>query len=190
MAAMPGEKKGTVYERKIPWWRAPYAASFSAGNFDFMVVTCHIQWGTTAGRIKELEEFASWIKLKASQKNLEDKDIIVTGDFNLSSKRMLDVLLSSGLQVPAALRKEKFGTNLAKTNHYDQILHLCRYPDSYINKGGTIDFYTGGTEVLFAGLSKEAFTHQLSDHLPLWVQINTDNDAFQLDQVIKARKNV
>jgi endonuclease/exonuclease/phosphatase family metal-dependent hydrolase len=189
MVALPGEKVGTEYTRSIPWWRAPYAASFSAGNFDFVVVTCHIQWGTAAGRQNELKKFADWIQIKAAQKYLEDKDILVTGDFNLSSRTMLQTLLSSGLQVPSALRKAQYGTNLAQNKRYDQILHLCRYPDSFMNEGGTIDFFTGGTEALFPGISKEAFTHQLSDHLPLWVQIDTDNDAFQLDQIIKAKKS-
>ena len=38
------------------------------------------------------------------------------------------------------------------------------------------------------GMEKSASTYQLSDHLPLSVQINTDNDADQLRQLIQARK--
>lgn len=139
--------------------------------------------------MKELREFANWVKLKSEHKHLEDKDIIVTGDFNLETKPMFDALYSKGLEIPSGLKKSEFGTNLAKDKRYDQILHLSRYPDSFMNKGGFLDFYTGGTEVLFPGMEKEAFTYQLSDHLPLWVQIDTDNDAYQLDQVIKARKD-
>ena len=32
---------------------------------------------------------------------------------------------------------------------------------------------------------KLAFTFLMSDHLPLWVQINTDNDNFVLEQISK-----
>lgn len=39
-------------------------------------------------------------------------------------------------------------------------------------------------------VGKDAFTYELSDHLPLWVQINTDNDGHQLDQIIKVKKEV
>ena len=41
--------------------------------------------------------------------------------------------------------------------------------------GGTIDFYTGGIAKLFPGegLGKREFTYELSDHLPLWVQVAT-----------------
>jgi hypothetical protein len=82
----------------------------------------------------------------------------------------------------------EFGTNLARNKRYDQILHMDRYPASFMNKGGVLDFYTGGTSKLFPGMSKEDFTYQLSDHLPLWTQINTDNDSAELDQIIKVKK--
>jgi endonuclease/exonuclease/phosphatase family metal-dependent hydrolase len=189
VASLPRKKNKTEYQPTFSWWRHPYLASFSAGNYDFLIATCHIQWGTAEGRLKELREFARWVRLKADHPHLEDKDIIVTGDFNVSKPAMMQALLSTGLQVPHALRKGDFGTNLAKKKRYDQILHMCRYPDSFIDKGGVIDFYTGGTGTLFPGLSKAAFTHQLSDHLPLWVQIDVDNDAFQLDQIIKSKKD-
>jgi endonuclease/exonuclease/phosphatase family metal-dependent hydrolase len=184
----PRKKSGTEYKPEFSWWRTPYMASFSAGNFDFVIITAHIQWGTAEGRLKELKSFSSWVKLKSNQKTLEDKDILVTGDFNIETPAMYDALVGQDLHVPSALKKKEFGTNLARDKRYDQILHLQRYPDSFMNKGGILDFYTGGTSVLLPGVSKQDFTFQLSDHLPLWVQINTNNDGFQLDQLIRARK--
>ena len=38
---------------------------------------------------------------------------------------------------------------------------------------------------LFKDLTKSEFTYQLSDHLPLWVQINTDTDEQKLEQLIQ-----
>jgi hypothetical protein len=35
-------------------------------------------------------------------------------------------------------------------------------------------------------LTKEKFTFQLSDHLPLWMQIKTDIDGQKLDEIIQA----
>ena len=184
----PRKKSGTEYVPEFNWWRVPYMASFSAGSFDFIVITAHIQWGTAAGRLKELEEFATWVELKSRQKNLEDKDILVTGDFNIESPKMLDLLTAKGLMLPAGLKKQAFGTNLAKNKRYDQILHLPRYPESFMNTAGVLDFYSGGIDVLFPGMSETDFTFQLSDHLPLWAQINTDTDGFKLDQIIRAGK--
>ena len=187
VANLPRKKDGTEYKPVFNWWRQPYMASFAAGNFDFVVVTAHIQWGTTEGRTKELEQFAEWARLKATSEHLEDKDFIITGDFNLESRAMVKVLTSKGLGVPTAFRKGEFGTNLARDKRYDQILHMDRYPESFMNTGGVLDFYTGGTGKLFPGISKEDFTYQVSDHLPLWTQINTDNDSAALDQIIRAK---
>jgi hypothetical protein len=33
-------------------------------------------------------------------------------------------------------------------------------------------------------MSKREFTYELSDHLPLWVQLNIDTEAEQLNQLI------
>lgn len=170
--------------------------SFSAGNFDFVMVSAHIRWGDSqTARTAEIWSFAEWLDLKRRQKHVEDKDFIVTGDFNIESPAMYEALTSKGLAAPAGLRKGAFGTNLARDKRYDQILHYPIYDDSFMNKGGVLDFYTGGTTMLintttlFPGMSKDDVTYQLSDHLPLWVQINTDNDAHHLDQIIRAKRD-
>lgn len=49
-----------------------------------------------------------------------------------------------------------------------------------------MDFYAGSHKELFAGLDKTEFTYQMSDHLPLWIQVNTDIDERQLDQIVQA----
>lgn len=136
----------------------------------------------------EIQSFSDWVDLKRRQKHVEDRDFFVTGDFNIETAAMYSALTSKGFVAPAALRKAEYGTNLAKDKRYDQILHFPIYDDSFMNKGGVLDFYTGGTSALFPGMSKDDFTYQMSDHLPLWVQINTDNDGHQLDQIIRAKK--
>ena len=52
----PRKKNKTTgqYVPKFNWWRKPYMASFKAGNFDFVMLAVHLQWGTTAGRKEEL----------------------------------------------------------------------------------------------------------------------------------------
>ncbi len=56
------------------------------------------------------------------------------------------------------------------------------------NVGGVVDFYIDDAHIkkLFpAGLTKEKFTFQLSDHLPLWLQIKTDIEGFKFDEIIQ-----
>jgi len=42
---------------------------------------------------------------------------------------------------------------------------------------------------LFPGqkLTKDKFTYQISDHLPLWIQLNTDTEGEKLDQIVNPR---
>jgi hypothetical protein len=40
-------------------------------------------------------------------------------------------------------------------------------------------------ELFPGGMSKLDFTFQMSDHLPLWIQINTDIDGHELQQIVQ-----
>lgn len=188
-AQPPRFKQGTEYLSKISWWRAPYMGSFSSGNFDFVCLTTHIRWGDTeANRLVELDALAQWVADKAAEPTAEDKDIIVMGDFNIPSETsdLFKAITSKGLMVPDKLLKADLGSNLEKNKRYDQILHRPIYDESFCNAGGVVDFYQGDYKKLFPNLkTKQAFTYQLSDHLPLWMQINTDTDVQQLEQLIR-----
>ena len=187
-ANAPRTKKGKEYLADLSWWRSPYMASFRSGNFDFVVITAHIRWGDKeTDRIGELSMLAEWVEAKRQEKHCEDKDLIVMGDFNVPSTdgALFKALTSHGLQIPSALRKLKFGSNLEKNKRYDQILHYATYPENFTNAGGVVDFYQGDIDPLFPGMSKADFTYQMSDHLPLWMQINTDIDKELLNQIIQ-----
>ena len=177
--------------KKITWWRSPYMASFRAGNFDFILITAHIRWGSSeAERVEPLRELAAWIDKRRREKHVVDKDIILMGDFNISSKRQatFKAITSKGLRLPGGLREPKdgFGANLDKSKRYDQILHYPTHESLYTGRGGVLDFYAGNHSPLFPDVSmtKTEFTYQLSDHLPLWVQLDTDNDDVLLDQIL------
>ena len=187
-ANAPRTKVGELFLPKFDWWREPFMASFSAGNFDFVLLAAHAQWGTPAGRVVELKSLADWVDLKKKEKTCEDKDLIVVGDFNIDTPDQLAALTSKGLQMPTALKGKTYGTNLAQDKRYDQILHYPDYPQNFSNQAGVVDFYSGGTKDLFPDLDKTAFTFQMSDHLPLWMQINTDIEGEKLDEIIRAGK--
>lgn len=181
------------WESDFSWWRSPYMASFSAGNFDFVLIAAHIRWADgKKARIAPLKLLAEWIEKRRNEKHGVDKDIILLGDFNIpkTDDALFKALTNSGLRVPKALRGKTHGSNLAKTKHYDQILHYPVHSVCFTDNAGVLDFYRGNVSKLYPGrrMSKRAFTYQLSDHLPLWIQLNTDTDEEQLDQIIKARR--
>ncbi len=189
-ANAPRTKRGFEYLPETSFWRSPYMASFKAGSFDFVVLTTHIRWGDSVeARRVEIEMLADWIEAKRLEKTNEDKDLIVMGDFNIPSRTdaLFKAITKHGLQVPKALLGAH-GTNLEKDKRYDQILHYPIYPENFTQTGGELDFYgdeTGIKELFPAGLTKEKFTYQLSDHLPLWMQLNTDIEGQKLEQIIQ-----
>jgi hypothetical protein len=84
------------------------------------------------------------------------------------------------------------GSNLTFNARYDQILHRATIPENFTNKGGALDFYIddASIEALFPAqdYSREKFTYQMSDHLPIWIQVKTDIDDFRLYQLVQDSK--
>jgi hypothetical protein len=132
---------------------------------------------------------AEWVERKRQSEYGEDRDIFVMGDFNIPNTDgpAFEAISEHGLVLPDAIRKASHGSNLEKNKRYDQILHLPQYGENFINSGGILDFYKGSHKPLFPQLDKNAFTYQLSDHLPLWVQVNTEITDQRLHQIIQSK---
>lgn len=64
----------------------PYRASFTSGNFDFIVITAHIQWVTAGGRELELRQLAPCVDESRPAAHAVDPDILVMGDFNIPDR--------------------------------------------------------------------------------------------------------
>ncbi len=198
----PRKKSTTEFLANQSFWRAPYMCSFRAGNFDFIAIATHTRWGDgLEGRKAELQMLADWIDTRFKRKYVEDHDLIVMGDFNVPKigDELFQALTSRGLQIPQSLLELKAGdqvlkgTNLGKTARYDQILHLPTMKNRFSDRGGTLDFFKSDADIktLFPGknYTRVQFSFQLSDHLPLWVQINTDIDGERLEQIVQDSKS-
>ena len=179
------------YEPRFTWWRAPYIASFRSGNFDFVIVTVHLRWGSgEAERLVPLKELAKWARKRSKDGRGFDRDILVVGDMNIPSRdsELFEVVRRYGLRLPHALAElgeSDAATNLSRKATYDQILHHATNSDRFTDEAGVLDFYMGDYEALYPELdSRRDFTYQLSDHLPLWVQLDTWIEDEQLDAVL------
>lgn len=163
------------YELLKSWYRRPYAASFEAGNFDFTFVLVHMRWGQgVASRVGEWSMLTDWIERRASAKGVIDKDIIVAGDFNITSydSKQIRILTKSGWQLPPDMQANVAGTNLRKNRPYDLFLYNPAETRSLTGNVGVLDFAAGGLKTLFPDLTKNQATYQLSDHLPLWLELD------------------
>lgn len=195
-AGAPREKNAAgEYVSKITFWRSPFLVSFQAGNFDFILLSAHIRWGDTeASRAKELSLLAEWVHKRVDERCGWDKDIIVMGDFNIPSLEspLYKAVCSEGLEMVDALAKQDVGSNLEKNKRYDQILHYRTFTSAFTESGGVLDFFINEESIPKLYVedppTKRAFTDEMSDHLPIWVQLKTDTDAERLDQIIAKSK--
>ena len=195
--AQPDRKKvNAQYLSEQSWWRAPYMASFKAGNFDFIMLAMHARWGKTAkGRQDELRTLGDWIgeRWGDDADSVFDQDLIVVGDFNIP--RVDDdyykaLTANSKLQMPKALEAVNDTAVSSGNRRYDQILHRTKNVISYADHGGIVDFASGGLlKKLFegTGVRDDKLTYELSDHFPLWIQLKTDDELYQLDSIIANR---
>ena len=192
--ADPPRKRGAEgrYESSFTWWRAPYIASFRAGNFDFVIVTVHLRWGSgEKERLIPLRELAKWAKKGSQDEGGFDRDILVVGDMNIPSRdsELFKAVRRYGLKLPESLSKKgrtEAGTNLSRRATYDQILHRATNPERFTDEGGVVDFYMGDYSALYPEIdSLHEFTFELSDHLPLWIQLDTWIEDEQLDSMLE-----
>ncbi len=185
----PRKKKGDEYLPERSWWRKPFMASFRSGNFDFVVLTTHVRWGKVASkRAIELGMLADYVHARTVKDTAIDRDVIVMGDFNIPKidSPLYEAVTARGLVMPKSLAGIT-GSNLGRNMRYDQILHNPVYTKSITDKGGVLDFIGDGWGALYPEARKpfdDAYTYQLSDHLPLWVMVDTDTDGEQLDQIL------
>lgn len=182
------DKKTGEYLPKVTWWRSPYMASFRAGSFDFVMIAAHIRWGAgDKARIAPLTAMADWINKRRKQKHNVDDDIILVGDFNIPKEDdpLFKAITKRGLRIPENLRGAH-GSNLKRDKRYDQILYHADNTQAFTGEAGVLDFYAKDFRPLYPGVqkTKTQFTYELSDHLPLWAELDVDNDDEVVDQIL------
>lgn len=190
--------KKTIEEEEIQFARTPFMIALQAGWFKFNLCTVHIYYGAASGlkldrRIDEIKKIA---KFFSKRQDKEREDYILLGDFNIVSPEheTMAALEKEKFRVPEDLKKEK--TNLKGDKHYDQIALKVKDKRLEIGKSGVLHFnesvfrnqdfqaYSGKMpKTNVQGLSvpqKRKYyrdkwrTWQMSDHLPMWVELKVD----------------
>ena len=154
--------------------RTPYAVSFLSAGQTFILVTLHVDYGSSQERIDELRAIAEWLSGWAEQEEEWNHNLIALGDFNIDRRGdpLYDAFTSTGLTpAPGLSDVPRTIFQSGKEKFYDQI---AWFEDA--SKGplltlacttaGTFDFvpvFPGATDLV-------SLSWKISDHYPLWVE--------------------
>ncbi|MEL6720571.1 MAG: endonuclease/exonuclease/phosphatase family protein [Bacteroidota bacterium] len=202
-----GETK-TVYQAVDQIWRTPLICGFQAGWAKFMLCSVHVQWGTSTSnspeRIQEIEHIAKFLKNRTEDETAWARKLILLGDFNIFSTddQTYQVLENHEFICPPPVFNAITNTGKQKRS-YDQILLRERKNRLEVQDGGTFKFFDyvfkEDEEATYRPLMlkpnsngevyssyKQWRTHQISDHLPLWVELRIDyTDEYLNDKLLE-----
>jgi endonuclease/exonuclease/phosphatase family metal-dependent hydrolase len=152
-----GSAKLIVGPETVVFDRVPFAASFRAGNFDFMLVTVHLSFADHARRAAEATALAGLARRMVESGS--EKDLIVLGDFNEQRQRPnLGLFERDGW-----MKLNRDATNLGSSEVYDNLLIDRRFTGEWTGVAGTWRF----DEMDYANDDKAA-SELVSDHRPAW----------------------
>jgi len=185
-------------------YRTPYLAAFQAGWFKFMLSTVHILYGRDKAeppeRIQEISSVARFLRDRANHPDAWSPNLVLLGDFNIYARDDLtfSAIEDADFSVPEALQ-EIPGSNVRRDRFYDQIAFSTHARAAVeCSAAGVFDYYEcvfrDEDEATYVPLMGEAYTttsrgtpredpgdyyrqwrtYQMSDHLPMWVELRVD----------------
>ena len=185
----------------VPFDRNPFIGSFSSGKFDFVLANVHLYFGKFqdskkkeerkkyARRVLEIHALARWAGRRKDKSATYDKDIILIGDMNVPSmdpaESTYKELVNYGWR-PADYTTKTGGSNLGNDKTYDQMAFAPTIPSTRIMGLGVFDFDKAAFKPLWekllkkmpkskaVGLFNRHMKHHISDHRPLWVELDVN----------------
>ena len=195
--------------------RTPFLVAFQAGWFRFNLCTVHIYYGAESGaalrrRIAEIRTLVDFFARRQDAEstlvgNLQQaENYILLGDFNVVSPEheTMTALKRRGFIVPEQIDAHRMPT---RDHFYDQIAVRAKDPRFRVLDGGIVDLFGD----VFTDADLPTYQHlvpaspknrsllrryqywrtsQLSDHQPLWVQVQTDFSDTYLKEVLATQR--
>ncbi|MBC8138919.1 MAG: endonuclease/exonuclease/phosphatase family protein [Fibrella sp.] len=176
----------------IQFARTPYIVSFQCGWFKFDLCSTHLYYGQASGekyerRVREIQLFSQFMTERAVRTGA---NTFILGDFNVVGPNdpTWDALYAGKFTVPESIKG--IATNVDESKHYDQIaFHSVRNEvsiatnDNGRESAGTFRIFDHvfDQEGDYTDLAKNVngdfrkwSTWQMSDHMPLWIELKTD----------------
>ncbi|MCL1976529.1 MAG: endonuclease/exonuclease/phosphatase family protein [Candidatus Bathyarchaeota archaeon] len=190
-------------DKNLQFARTPFCVAFQAGWFRFILTTVHIYYGTAKNDDpRRIEEIKSIVKFLSTRATKEGENYILLGDFNIfnTSDTTMKALTSNGFYIPDDIREHP--SDLGQSKHYDQIAFKLKIDTNMTvfsegkQHAGTFNYSETVYQPQDLNLYREYFdekyvkgktekeiekyyltnwrTFEMSDHLPLWIELKVD----------------
>jgi endonuclease/exonuclease/phosphatase family metal-dependent hydrolase len=191
--------------------RTPFIVGFRTGWFKFTICTTHIYYGKSVAddpqRIQEIRLLATHLAKTVTKQQAWAKNMILLGDFNIFdvTDETFKALTGAGFQIHRDLMTAR--SNAGRSKHYDQIAFIAPELKDRLEecKAGVFDFY----EHVYREADAEAYaadvpataggkpgryrdwrTYQMSDHLPMWIELRVDFSPEYLTRIAEGEHAV
>ena len=183
-----------------PFDRNPFIGSFEAGKLTFTLVNVHMYFGKFqnsrkkeerkkyARRVLEIYALSRWADRRFDSATCYDRDILLLGDMNVpamdKTESTYKELVGFGWK-PVDYTTKTGGSNLGNDKTYDQMVFTPGGMKNRAKNRGVFDFDKAVFKPLWVkiraeksdraavGLFNRHVKHLLSDHRPLWVELDT-----------------
>lgn len=201
------ENGSTVYRPQDQLARTPIIVGLRTSWFKFMIATVHILYGKKANedprRVQEVRILSDFLARRADSVHAHSNNLILLGDFNIyrpNNETFNEVIRN--FYIPPAL--QDLPSNVSQNKYYDQIAFRGYVPD-YLIRGGIFNYfdyvYREEDETEYAVNMPDTYhnkteaadraryfktywrTHQMSDHLPMWVELKIDFSVSYLNNL-------
>ncbi|GAB3194119.1 endonuclease/exonuclease/phosphatase family metal-dependent hydrolase [Pontibacter aydingkolensis] len=207
------ENRKTLYPSN-QLYRTPFLVGFKAGWFRFTICVTHIVYGKSTrndpNRVEEIRALADLLAGLAKDKDAWAKNMILLGDFNIfkPGDKTMEQLLNAGFVIPKKLQTlpSNVYEDVEKGKHYDQIAFISPQMEDKLElcKAGVFNYYNyvyrmedeGGYGDTMGQKYKDREaaerskyyknwrTFQMSDHLPMWIELGIDDSESYLKNKI------
>ncbi len=159
--------RGFFTESSDEFEREPWGADFKIGKFDFTFVLLHSIFGKKKSERKAEAAMLDTVYDYYQEINGSEQDVIIAGDFNLPADDTAFDLLDSGFHFFAVPVQPTTVGKEALVSAYDNIFMDSRFTTEFSGLSGVLPF----TDQEF-----ELFRKNISDHLPVFIQVETDTE--------------
>ena len=191
----------TFYQPVTQLARTPFICGFKAGWSRFILATVHILYGEDTAnnprRVEEIRQVAQFLKARTEDETAWSRNLILLGDFNIfdPGDETMTAILEASFVIPDEIKSRP--SNALQTKHYDQIAFRVQKDRlDTTGQAGVFNFYEtvfrAEDEQVYIPYMGEAYnttsagksrqnkssyyktywrTYQMSDHLPMWVEL-------------------